>query len=83
MSELVKDRHKAFAEVLHNDDFTELKKYCKKYGVPMPKSRKVAKAGIYKAIQYCTDFTEDEKTLAMKKCLKLGFNPLIDWGDEE
>ena len=77
MTEFVKERHKAFADVLYNDDFKAMDKYCKKYGVPKPKSKKVQKAGIYKAIQQCTDFTEEEKTKAMVKCLELGFNPFM------
>ena len=82
MNDFIKDRHKAFADILYNDDFKAMDKYCKKYGVPKPMSRKVQKAGVYKAIQYCSDFTEEEKVLAMKKCLDMGFNPLVDWSVE-
>jgi len=77
MSDFVKERHKAFEDILYNDNFKAMDKYCKKYGVPNPHSRKTQKAGVLKAIQYCTDFTEEEKTMAMIKCLELGFNPLI------
>lgn len=77
MTKFVKDRHKAFADVLNNDSLEELKKYSKKYGMKMPKDEKVAKAGVLKAIQECTDFTEDEKLKAMFKCIDLGFKPFI------
>lgn len=76
----VKDRHKAFADVLYKDDLTELKKYAKKYGMKYPKgenAEKIAKAGVYKAIPHCTDFSEEDKDMAFKKCLELGFNPIM------
>ena len=78
-AKFVQDRHKAFADVLYNDSLKELRKYCKKYGIPMQKNNEIAKAGVYKAIQYCTDFTDEEKDMALVKCLELGFSPLIDW----
>ena len=78
MSDFVKECQKAFADVLFKDDFKAIDKYCEKYGIPKPKSRKVQKAGVYKAIQMCTDFSEEEKMLAMQKCIELGFNPMIN-----
>lgn len=74
---IVKDRHKAFASVIESDDLTELRKYCKKYGVVMPANEKVAIAGALKAIQQCTDFSEEEKTKAAAKCFNMGFNPFM------
>lgn len=55
----------------------------KKYGVPFPKSKKAMKVGVYKAVQYCTDIPDDVKEIAIEKCLKLGFNPFIDWRWEQ
>jgi len=83
MNNFVKERHKAFADVLYNDSLDEMRKYCKKYGIDFPKNRKVAKAGVYKAIGTCTDFSEKEKTMAMIKCMELGFNPLINLGGHD
>lgn len=86
MKSFVKERHEAFADVLHKQDLTKLRKYSKKYNVPMPKSRKVAFLGVMKAIQYCVDFNEDEKAMAMRWCLDNGFNPFLkpyDWSDYE
>lgn len=63
-----------------------MRNYSKKYDIPIPKSRKVMKAGVYKAVQYCTNISEDVKVLAMKKCLQLGFNPFIkpiEWESED
>lgn len=71
------ERDKAFIDAVVNDKWDKVRKYSKKYGVPVPKSRKVMKAGIYKAVQYCTDIPEDVKVTAMQKCLQLGFSPLI------
>lgn len=77
MNRIVKERHDAFISAVIDDDWSKVKRYSQKYGVPMPKDEKVMKAGIYKACQYCTDISEDVKGIAMQKCLKLGFNPFI------
>ena len=71
------ERDKAFIKAVVDDDWKALRKYSKKYGVPVPKKRNVMKAGIYKAVQYCTNIPEDVKMLAMQKCLQLGFSPLL------
>ena len=71
------ERDKAFIDAVVNDKWDKVRKYSKKYGVPIPKDRNVMKAGIYKAVQYCTNIPEDVKSLAFTKCLKLGFSPLI------
>ena len=71
------ERDKAFIEAVVNDKWDKVIKYSKKYGVPIPKKRNVMKAGIYKAVQFCTNIPEDVKVLAMQKCMKLGFNPII------
>ena len=71
------ERDKAFIKAVVDDDWKAVRKYSKKYGVPVPKERKIMKAGVYKAVQYCTAIPEDVKALAMKKCLQLGFNPFI------
>lgn len=73
----VEERDKAFIDAVVNDKFDKVRKYSKKYGLPMPKKRNVMKAGVYKAVQYCTNIPEDVKVLAMLKCLKIGFTPFI------
>ena len=77
MSSFTKERDKAFTDAVVNDKWDGVKRYAKKYGAPLPKSEKVMKAGIYKAVQYCTSIPEDVKTLAIQKCLEMGFNPFI------
>ena len=72
------ERDKAFIDAVVNDNWDKVRKYSKKYGVPIPKERNVMKAGIYKAVQYCTSIPEDVKVMAMQKCLQLGFSPLIE-----
>ena len=72
------ERDKAFIKAVVDDDWKAVRKYAKKYGVPVPKKINVMKAGIYKAVQYCTNIPEDVKVLAMQKCLQLGFSPLIE-----
>lgn len=71
------ERDKAFIDAVVNDKWDKVRKYAKKYGMPVPKKRNVMKAGVYKAVQYCTNIPEDVKVLAMQKCLRLGFTPLI------
>ena len=71
------ERDKAFIDAVVNDKWDKVRKYAKKYGMPVPKKRNVMKAGVYKAVQYCTNIPEDVKVLAMQKCLQLGFTPLI------
>lgn len=82
MNQFVKDRHKAFADILFHDDYREMDKYCKKYKVPMPKDRKIQKAAVLKAIQECTDFSEEDKRLAKTRCIDMGFKPFIDFKEE-
>lgn len=76
MSAFTKERDKAFTDAVVNDNWDGVKAYMKKYGIPAS-SDTVAKVGIYKAVQYCTNIPEDVKMLAMQKCLEMGFNPFI------
>ena len=71
------ERDKALVEFVKNDNLKPWVKVCKKYGITRPSSWKVERAAIYKMVQYCTNIPEDVKVLAMQKCLKMGFNPLI------
>ena len=77
MDDYVKDRDAAVIHFVKTDDLSKVRTYCKKYGVQMPKSRKVAAAGVYKAVIAITSIPEDIRTMAMQKCLRLGFNPMI------
>lgn len=77
LSEFVKNRDEAFTRFVMNDDWKAIEAYCKKYFVEIPKDKRIAQAGIYKAVQYCTGISEEVKTLAMQKCMEMGFNPLI------
>lgn len=77
MIDFVKERDQAFIKAVMDDDWSLVEKYCKKYGVPMPDSIRVMKAGVYKAVQGCTNIPEDVKGMAMAKCLELGFNPFV------
>ena len=78
MSELVKDRNEAFVEAVVNDNWDKLRKYSKKYGIPIPRKRAAMKAAVYKAVQYCKDIPEEIKLQAMQKCLEMGLNPYIE-----
>ena len=78
MSLFTEERDKAFIDAVVNDNWDGVRAYMKKYGMPPASSDTVMKAGIYKAVQYCTNIPEDVKTLAMQKCVKMGFNPFIN-----
>lgn len=78
MDNFYKDRNEAFIEAVVNDNWDKLMEFAKEYSMPLPIKQDAMKAGVYKAVQYCTDIPEDVKSLAMKKCLELGFNPLIN-----
>lgn len=77
------ERDKAFIKAVVDDDWKAVRKYSKKYGIPVSKNRNVMKAGVYKAVQYCTNIPEDIKVLAMQKCLQLGFSPFIEPPESE
>lgn len=78
MKQFAKSRDKAFINFVETGDLTECRKHFEKYGQVMPKNERIAKAGIYKAVQYCTEIPEEIKGKAAVECLKLGFNPFIN-----
>lgn len=77
MDKFVKDRDNALIDFVETGSMKKVDAYCKKYGVQMPKDLKVKQAGIYKAVQYCTNIPNEIKEKAMIKCMELGFNPFI------
>lgn len=77
--QFLKDRHIATMNAILKDDFDGVKKYCRKYGVPIPKDERVLKAGIYKGAQECTDIPDEVKAIAREKCIAIGFKPTM-WG---
>lgn len=74
MSAFTEERDKAFTDAVVNDNWDGVRAFTEKYTAS---SDTVMKAGVYKAVQYCTNIPEDVKVLAMQKCLKMGFNPFI------
>ena len=77
MIDFVRERDAAFIHFVKTDDLSNVRAYCKKWDVQMPKSKRVLMAGVYKAVVSTTSIPEDIRTMAMQKCLKLGFNPMI------
>lgn len=80
LARLVEDRDSAFTHAVMTDDFKPVLSYCKRYGVPTPKDKRVMQAGVYKAVQECISIPEEVKAAAREKCLALGFSPFM-WGD--
>lgn len=73
----VRDRDTTFTNAVLHDDWDGVRAYCKHYGMKLPQNEKVMKAGIYKAVQECTNIPKDVKVLAAEKCVSLGFKPTI------
>lgn len=73
----LKERNHAFMKAVLEDDWRPVYKYCRRYGVPIPKKEDVMKAGIYKAVQEVTDIPERVKDLAREKCVAMGFKPTM------
>lgn len=71
----IEERHKALSAVLYGENLKPFLIYCHKYRVPIPKDKKVVLVGVYKAIQQCNDFNENEKKMAHDRCIELGFSP--------
>lgn len=80
MKRFFRDRDEAFIDFVETGSTVKVRKYCRKYGVDMPKDKKVFAAGIYKAVQQCTNIPHEIKDKAFIKCLELGFSPLINFG---
>jgi len=75
--QFVKDRNTAFTAFVLNDDWEQVKEYCTNYGITMPDNPDVMAAGIYKAVQECTDIPDSVRVKAAVKCMKLGFSPFM------
>lgn len=73
--DLVKIRDEAFIEFVKTGSFEKVNAYCKKYGVQMTENPTIKAAGIYKAVQLCSNIPQDIKDKAKLKCKELGFNP--------
>lgn len=73
----VKDRNNAFISFVKTDDLSEFYKYADRYQFSVPSDINIIKAGIYRAVQKCTDIPEDIKEIAREKCMELGFAPYI------
>lgn len=73
----VADRDKAFTDAVLYDNWKGVRKFCKKYGMSAPRNNKVLKAGVYKAVQYCTKIPKATRDVAFEKCIKIGFSPII------
>ena len=43
MNDYIKERNEAFNDAVLKDEWEKVKEYAKKYGVPLPKNKKVLK----------------------------------------
>lgn len=75
--DFVKERDEAFRRAVLFDDWDGVYRYMAKYGVDCPRSVKVLKAGVYKAVRECAGIGEDVKELAAEKALAMGFKPTM------
>lgn len=74
-----KSRDEAFTRFVLDDDWDAVLKHFKKFGMDIPTKEKetVAKAGVYKAVQECTNIPVEVKAEAARKCVMLGFRPTM------
>lgn len=68
MKDFIKDRNKAFG----SGNIDEIKKYCKKYDIKIPKDEKTFLAGVHKAV--CNLFILDISPVTIEQ-----FNASYDW----
>jgi len=73
------ERNQIFSDFVVTDDLSNVYLFCQIYHIPIPADEAVLKAGVYKAVQECTDIPEDIKAMAREKCMALGFKPTM-WG---
>lgn len=78
LKQYAKERDKAFEDVVLHDDLLGLREFCAKWRIPMSKKENVQRAAVYKAVQECTNISEEVKQLAREKCVNLGFKPTMD-----
>ena len=79
LREFAKSRDEAFTRFVLDDDWDAVLKHFKKFGMDVPPKEKetIAKAGVYKAVQECTNIPIEVKAEAARKCVLLGFRPTI------
>lgn len=68
----VQERDEAFRRFVMQDDFDAIKRYCARWCVPFAKDERIMKGAVYKAVQECTDLSDEVKALAREKCHALG-----------
>ena len=76
MMQFAIDRDKAFTNFVHTDNWEYIQDYANKY-LMIAYDNEVSRAGVYKAVQECTNIDEETKALAREKCIALGFKPTM------
>lgn len=75
LQKFVKDRDKAITRAVMNDDWEAAKRYCRKYGVPVPGNERIFKGAIYKAACEVLSLSQEVRGKAKTEAEKLGFYP--------
>ena len=81
IAEFVKSRDEAFICFVKSGKLEKFYKHCEKYGQKLPEDETVVKLGILKAVQECTNISENVKTKAAKMAMKMGFSPFMFTGE--
>ena len=74
-------RDEAFIDFVKTGNLKKVLRFCRKYGVEIPKDETVLKVGVYKAVQCCTEIPTEIKDKAALLCLKMGYSPMMKPGD--
>lgn len=72
-----RDRDRAFTRAVMQDDWDGVRRFCRRWSLPIPKERVILEAGVYKAVQECTRIPQNVKDCARARCMALGFKPYV------
>lgn len=77
IAEFVKSRDEMLVNFVETGSLTKVQEHCEKYGVTMPCDDVVLRLGLLKAVQECTNISDEIKAKAADKALKMGFCPYM------
>ena len=79
IKQFAEERDQAFTDFVMYDSWVSCLRFFRKWygGVPKGIKEDVIKAGVYKAVQECTNISKEVKAGAAKKCVLLGFRPTM------
>lgn len=77
LAEFVKSRDEMLVNFVETGSLTKAREHCEKYGVTMPGDEDVLRLGLLKAVQECTNISDEVKAKAAEKALRMGYSPFM------